>query len=159
MMKILLPVDGTELSLHETRFALQLLREGLKGSFVLVNVQEPASFYEMVTADSPELIEGAALEAGEDMMAPSARLLADAGVTYETAVVQGDPAQAMVELIEERHCDMVVMGSRALGLVRTALEGSTSSKLVQDSPVPVLLVKPPEVEDYDIEEQDGPEEA
>ena len=43
--------------------------------------------------------------------------------------------------------------------VRTALEGSTSSKLVQDSPVPVLLVKPPEVEDYDIEEQDGPEEA
>ena len=62
-MKILLPVDGTELSLHETRFALQLLREGLKASFVLANVQEPASFYEMVTADSPELIEGAALRA------------------------------------------------------------------------------------------------
>ena len=144
MMKILLPVDGTELSLHETRFALQLLREGLKGSFVLVNVQEPASFYEMVTADSPELIEGAALEAGEDLMAPSARLLADAGVTYETAVVQGDPAQAMVELIEERHCDMVVMGSRALGPIRRWLEGgSVSQRLVQTSPVPVVLVPPP----------------
>ncbi len=144
MMKILLPVDGTELSLHETRFALQLLRQGLKGSFVLVNVQEPASFYEMVTADSPELIEGAALEAGEDLMAPSARLLADAGVTYETAVVQGDPAQAMVELIEERHCDMVVMGSRALGPIRRWLEGgSVSQRLVQTSPVPVVLVPPP----------------
>ncbi len=144
MMKILLPVDGTELSLHETRFALQLLREGLKGSFVLVNVQEPASFYEMVTADSPELIEGAALEAGEDLMAPSARLLADAGVAYETAVVQGDPAQAMVELIEERHCDMVVMGSRALGPIRRWLEGgSVSQRLVQTSPVPVVLVPPP----------------
>ena len=144
MMKILLPVDGTELSLHETRFALQLLREGLKASFVLVNVQEPASFYEMVTADSPELIEGAALEAGEDLMAPSARLLADAGVTYETAVVQGDPAQAMVELIEERHCDMVVMGSRALGPIRRWLEGgSVSQRLVQTSPVPVVLVPPP----------------
>lgn len=143
MMKILLPVDGTELSLHETRFALQLLRQGLKGSFVLVNVQEPASFYEMVTADSPELIEGAALEAGEDLMAPSARLLADAGVTYETAVVQGDPAQAMVELIEERHCDMVVMGSRALGPIRRWLEGgSVSQRLVQTSPVPVVLVPP-----------------
>ena len=144
MMKILLPVDGTELSLHETRFALQLLREGLKGSFVLVNVQEPASFYEMVTADSPELIEGAALEAGEDLMAPSARLLADAGVAYETAVVQGDPAQAMVELIEQHHCDMVVMGSRALGPIRRMLEGgSVSQRLVQSSPVPVLLVPPP----------------
>ena len=148
MMKILLPVDGTELSLHETRFALQLLREGLKASFVLVNVQEPASFYEMVTADSPELIEGAALEAGEDLMAPSARLLADAGVTYETAVVQGDPAQAMVELIEERHCDMVVMGSRALGPIRRWLEGgSVSQRLVQTSPVPVVLVPPPVVDE------------
>ena len=143
-MKILLPVDGTELSLHETRFALQLLREGLKASFVLVNVQEPASFYEMVTADSPELIEGAALEAGEDLMAPSARLLTDACVAYESAVVQGDPAQAMVELIEQHHCDMVVMGSRALGPIRRMLEGgSVSQRLVQSSPVPVLLVPPP----------------
>ena len=148
MMKILLPVDGTELSLHETRFALQLLREGLKGSFVLVNVQEPASFYEMVTAANPELIEGAALEAGEDLMAPSARLLAEAGVPHETAVVQGDPAQAMVELIEERHCDMVVMGSRALGPIRRWLEGgSVSQRLVQTSPVPVVLVPPPVVDE------------
>lgn len=144
-MKILLPVDGTELSLHETRFALQLLRQGLQASFVLANVQEPASFYEMVTASSPELIEGAAMEAGEDLMEPSARLLRDAGVPFETAVVQGDPAQAMLELIEQFGCDMVVMGSRALGPVRRWLEGgSTSQRLVQNSPVPVLLVTPPE---------------
>ena len=144
-MKILLPVDGTELSLHETRFALQLMREGLKASVLLVNVQEPASFYEMVTADSPELIEGAALEAGEDLIAPSAELLRAAGVAFETAIVQGDPAQAMLELIEEHHCDMVVMGSRALGPIRRWLDGgSTSQRLVQSSPVPVLLVTPPE---------------
>lgn len=144
-MKILLPVDGTELSLHETRFALQLLREGLKASFVLVNVQEPASFYEIVTADSPELIDGAALDAGEDLMEPSARLLREAGVAFQTAVVQGEPAQAMLELIETHQCDMVVMGSRALGPVRRWLEGgSISQKLVQSSPVPVLLVTPPD---------------
>ena len=144
-MKILLPVDGTELSLHETRFALQLLREGLRASFVLVNVQEPASFYEIVTADSPELIEGAALDAGEDLMEPSARLLREADVRFETAVVQGDPAQAMLELIETHQCDMVVMGSRALGPLRRWLEGgSVSQRLVQSSPVPVLLVTPPE---------------
>ena len=36
-MKILLPVDGTDLSLHETRFALQLVREGLKaGDHIVV---------------------------------------------------------------------------------------------------------------------------
>lgn len=143
-MKILLPVDGTELSLHETRFALQLVRDGLTASFVLANVQEPASFYEIVTADMPELIEDAALEAGEDLIAPSAELLRAAGVTFETVIVQGDPAQAMLELIEEHRCDMVVMGSRALGPIRRWLEGgSTSQRLIQSSPVPVLLVTPP----------------
>lgn len=143
-MKILLPVDGTELSLHETRFALQLMREGLKSSVLLVNVQEPASFYEMITADTPELIEHAALEAGEDLIAPAAELLRAAGVAFESAIVQGDPAQAMLELIEEHHCDMVVMGTRALGPIRRMLEGgSTSRRLLDDAPVPVLLVKPP----------------
>ena len=143
-MKILLPVDGTELSLHETRFALQLLRAGLKASFVLANVQESATFYEIVTAQSPELIEGAALEAGEDLMAPAARLLDAEGVSYEAAVVSGDPAQAMLELIEIHRCDMVVMGSRALGPIRRMLEGgSVSQRLVHSSPVPVLLVTPP----------------
>ena len=44
-MKILLPVDGSGLSLHEVRFALRLVKDGLKASFVLANVQEPASFY------------------------------------------------------------------------------------------------------------------
>ena len=111
---------------------------------MLANVQEPASFYEIVTADHPQLIENAALEAGEDLIAPSALLLESAGVAYETAVISGDPAQAMLELIEIHGCDMVIMGSRALGVIRRALEGgSTSERLVQDSPVPVLLVKPP----------------
>ena len=143
-MKILLPVDGTELSLHETRFALRLVQDGLRASFVLVNVQEPASFYEIVTSQNPAMIENAALEAGEDLMAPSAQLLAEAGVAFETAVVTGDPAHAMLELIELRACDMVVMGSRALGPIRRMLEGgSTSRRLLDDAPVPVLLVKPP----------------
>ena len=138
-MKILLPVDGSDLSLHETRFALQLLREGLKASFVLANVQEPASFYEIVTADDPALIEDAALEAAEELMEPSARLLptvlADA---FE--VVNG-----MLDLIELHGCDMVLMGSRARGPLRRLVEGaSVSRRLIDDAPVPVLLVKPPQ---------------
>ena len=143
-MKILLPVDGTHLSLHEARFALQLMRNGLQAGLLLVNVQEPASFYELVTAREPELIEGAALEAGEDLLAATAALLRDAGVAFESVVAQGDPAQAILDLIGEHHCDMVVMGTRALGPIRRMLEGgSTSDRLVRNSPVPVLLVTPP----------------
>ena len=58
-MKILLPIDGTELALHEVRFALRLATEGLKASFLLANVQEPASFYEIVTAHDAAVLETA----------------------------------------------------------------------------------------------------
>ncbi|MGI9132565.1 MAG: universal stress protein, partial [Rhodoferax sp.] len=40
MMKILLPVDGSELSLEAVRFAVRLLLAGLAGEVVLANVQE-----------------------------------------------------------------------------------------------------------------------
>ena len=39
-MKILLPVDGSDASLDAVRHALQLIREGLRASLVLANVQE-----------------------------------------------------------------------------------------------------------------------
>ena len=143
-MKILLPVDGSDLSLHEVRFALRLVQEGLKASFVLANVQEPASFYEIITArNDAQMLENVQQEAGADTVAPSAGLLEAAGVPFDVVVLAGDPAPAMLELIEERSIDMVLMGSRALGAISSALEGSTSRKLVHDAPVPVLLVKAP----------------
>lgn len=145
MMKILLPVDGSELSLHETRFALRLVANGLRAHFVLANVQEPASFYELVTAgDKPNLIESAARAAGKDLMADSARLLREAGVPFDTAVITGDPATAVRELVALHDCAMVIMGQRALGPLRRLLESSTSRRLLSDTPVPVLLVKPPQ---------------
>jgi nucleotide-binding universal stress UspA family protein len=142
-MKILLPVDGTALSVHEVRFALRLVEEGLRAEFVLANVQEPATFFEVVTAKEPELIERAAQEAGEDMLDQPAQLLRNANMAFETAVLSGDPAQAMLDLIGTHEIEMVVMGTRALGWIREAIEGSTSRRLLQYSPVPVLLVKPP----------------
>ena len=143
-MKIILPIDGSELSLHEVRFALQLVGEGLRASFLLVNVQEPATLYEMVTAPDPEVLENVSHAAGEHALQPALALLHQAGIDYEVAVVTGDPANAVLELIEEHGCDMVVIGTRGMGLLRSALIGSVAQTLVHNAPVPVLLVKPPE---------------
>ncbi len=55
-MKILLPVDGSELSLKAVRLAVDLLRQGLSGTLVLANVQEPATLYEMVVAPDGEVL-------------------------------------------------------------------------------------------------------
>jgi len=143
-MKVLLPIDGSELSLHEVRFALRLVAQGLQASFLLVNVQEPASLYEIVTAPDPVVLESVSHAAGEHALQAAQALLSAAGVSFELAVVTGDPAHAVLELIEEYGCDMVVIGSHGVGLLRSALQGSVAQTLIHDSPVPVLLVKPPE---------------
>ena len=38
-MRILLPIDGSELALHEVRFAIRLVQDGLRADFLLTNVQ------------------------------------------------------------------------------------------------------------------------
>lgn len=145
-MNILLPIDGSELALHEVRFALRLAAEGLRARFLLVNVQPPANLYELVTAHDPDVLQAVSHEAGEHLLQPALDLLRAGGFEAEAVVVTGDPAQAVVDLIEETGCDLVVIGTRAMGLLRSALSGSVAQDLIHSSPVPLLLVKPPEAD-------------
>ena len=142
-MKILLPVDGSDLSLHEVRFAIRLVNEGLQAEFLLANVQEPATLYEMVTLPDPMALDNISHAAGEHVLQAAQALLQKAGIAHGTVVVTGDPAHALVDLVEEHQCDMVVMGSRGNGVLFSALQGSVSQAFVHASPVPVLLVKHP----------------
>ena len=87
MLKILIAVDGSELSLDVVHHALALVRQGLQATMVLANVQEPATLYELVTTRDPDLIAAASLEAGQHLMAPARALLDAAGVAYELSLI------------------------------------------------------------------------
>lgn len=147
MLKILIAVDGSELSLDGVHHALTLMRQGLKASVVLAHVQEPATLYELVTTRDPDLIAAASLEAGEHLMAPARALLDAAGIPYETDVGVGDVAHTLVDMIESSGCDMVVIGAKGQGAITSALLGSVSQEVAHASPVPVTIVKHAEVPD------------
>ena len=57
-MKILVPVDGSPLSLEAVRHAISLVKQGLRAELVLANVQSPASLYEIVVAHDPDVSAG-----------------------------------------------------------------------------------------------------
>lgn len=57
------------------------------------------------------------------------------------AVLTGQPAIAILEYAEEKRCDLIVMGSRGLGAIKEWMLGSVSHHVVQQSKVPVLIVK------------------
>lgn len=154
-MKILLPIDGSELSLHEVRFAIELVRHGLQARFLVANVQAPSTLYELVTAPDPQTRDNAAQAAGLHALEPALALLRRAGIDCEATVVSGDPAHAVLDLVERHGIEMVVIGTRAMGSLATALKGSTAQSVLHDAPVPVLLVKePPEPPAAELDAED-----
>lgn len=146
-MKILVPVDGSQLSLDALARALDLVRTGLRAELVLANVQEPTSLYELVTAPDPQTLDEVSEGAGLHLLAPAMAAADAAAATYTVTVGQGDPARTLIEIAERERCDLVVMGAHGHGAVRNALMGSVSHELVRLSPVPVMLVKHPEPDD------------
>ena len=135
-MKILLPVDGTSVSLYAVHHALQLRREGLSATFVLVNVQEPPSFYEVVVAHDPAVLDDVRRAAGSDLLATAEAILEGANAEWETEVAGGDPGHVLVDLIENYRCDAVIMGAGPQGRL-----GAVALAVLDHSPVPVTVVR------------------
>jgi len=68
-------------------------------------------------------------------------------IVDEIIVETGHPVERILYHIDHRPCDMVVMGSRGQGLLKEALLGSTSHRVLRRSPKPVLVVPLPSKED------------
>lgn len=145
-MKVLLPVDGSELSMEAVRLALRMRQDGLALTAVLANVQEPASLYEMLVAHDPDVIDQVSAQAGLHALQPAQALLDAAGVDYECEVAKGDPAHTLIDISERFGCDMVVMGARGASALRSAMLGSVSNEVLHASLVPVVIVKPADEE-------------
>lgn len=139
-MKILLPIDGSEAALDAVHHALRLVHAGLRASFVLANVQEPASLYEVVVAHDAAVIEQVSAAAAAHSLEAAQALLRVAGVVFETEVAVGDPGHALVEIAERFDCDLVVMGARGVGALRGGLLGSVANAVLHAAKVPVTIV-------------------
>lgn len=142
MLNILLAVDGSESSLAAVRHALRLVEGGLSASFVLANVQAPATVYEMLTAQDPEVLDKVSAGAGEHQLEAAAALLAAAGVPFEQEVASGEPGHVLAEMIERYAIDAVIMGAHRSGLTRSAVAGSAAQWLLAHTEVPVTVVRP-----------------
>ncbi|OYX58395.1 MAG: hypothetical protein B7Y96_06215 [Comamonadaceae bacterium 32-67-11] len=140
-MKWLIPVDGSELSFEAVAYAVRMAQAGLACELVLVNVQEPATFYELVTLHDAEAIERLAEAAGQDLLAAAEAQVRAAQLPYSTHVRMGEPVALLLEVLEEEGCDGVIMGSHGRGLLGRTLLGSVSQQMLQHAPVPVTFVK------------------
>ncbi|KXG75423.1 universal stress protein [Thermotalea metallivorans] len=61
--------------------------------------------------------------------------------TLSPMIKYGDPAQVIIETIEEEKPDLVVMGSKGLTGIQKVVIGSVSSKVLNHTEVPILIVR------------------
>jgi nucleotide-binding universal stress UspA family protein len=141
-MKLLVPIDGSVPAYLALEHALALARAGLQAELVLVNVQEPATLYEMVTLHDADALAQVAEAAGQDTLAPALEAAQAAGVPCQPVVVSGDVVPMLLEVLQDQGCDAVVLGAHGKDLVQRTLLGSVSQGLLARSPVPVTLVQP-----------------
>lgn len=61
----------------------------------------------------------------------------------EILVLRGNPSDKILEILEGKSCDLVVMGSHGYSALKEALMGGTARRVVRHSKVPVVLVPLP----------------
>ncbi len=140
-MKILIAVDGSGLALDAVHHGLQLHRDGLRAQFILVTVQPPTYLYERVLSPDADVLEHLSGTVGARALEAAEQLFVRADVAFESEVGFGDPAPALLEIVERRACQMIILGARGLGVMRAAVFGSVSLAVLQASKVPVTIVK------------------
>jgi nucleotide-binding universal stress UspA family protein len=65
---------------------------------------------------------------------------AELGLTLETEVLEGHPADQVLRAAERFHADLIVMGRRGRSAVGRWLLGSVSERVLRDAGCPALVV-------------------
>jgi nucleotide-binding universal stress UspA family protein len=80
-------------------------------------------------------------EAAESVLARAAGELEAQGLEADTHAREGDPAQVILEVAQEQHADLVVVGARGLTGFQRFLLGSVSSKLAHHAHCSLMIVR------------------
>ena len=139
---ILLPTDGSDLSLRGVKLGLDLARSCGAKIYALHVVPPFHTFTyvsEMIAATEATYMEGA-VERAERYLADVRDMAEKAGVPSEGSYVTSDfPSERIVEAAQNRHCDLIVMASHGWRGFTKLLLGSETQKVLLTSPVPVLV--------------------
>ena len=139
--KILVGCDFSPDSGQALKHALSLAQE-FQAELHLAHVIEPPTQPDLHKEDTPVSEEiqqdyrDLLIRKLREMVPAEARLWC----TPQTGLLEGQPYEEIVAYAESKNIDMIVLGVRGHGLVKTLFLGSTTDRVVRRSPCPVLSV-------------------
>lgn len=137
MKKILVPIDGSEWS---TR-ALLKARE-IAGAFLadvtILTVIDSIRYLDM---DYKFDVVRDGIDLSKQLLEQSKKMFEDYSGKVDTAHTTGDVAEEIIRFAENGGYDLIVMGSRGLGVFSRTILGSVSHKVIQHAKTTVMIVK------------------
>ena len=139
--KIVVAYDGSDHAKNAIRVASDIAK-AFGSKVYVVEVVDTAAMLGMGLAPIPAEIINQIYEKARRDVNEGQELAKSLGVTdVEGQVLEGDPATSIIEFASKNGADLIVTGSRGLSTFKRVLLGSVSSKIVQESRIPVLVVK------------------
>jgi nucleotide-binding universal stress UspA family protein len=140
---IVVGIDGSDTADEAVRQATVLARS-VGARIELVSAYEPVSDARLresiaVPRDLHWIINPRADV--EAMLEAAAALVREAGVEVEVFARQGDPADAILDVAEERGSDLVVVGNKGMTGAKRFLLGSVPNKISHHAPCSVLIIR------------------
>jgi nucleotide-binding universal stress UspA family protein len=141
---IVVGTDGSDTATQAVRQAVDLA--GAVGAALeIVSAYEPVPSQRLreERREAPEDLQWA-ISPREDVeatLAAAAELARSAGVTVNTYSRQGDPADAILDVAEERGADLIVVGNKGMTGAKRFLLGSVPNKVSHHAPCSVLIIR------------------
>ncbi len=141
---IVVGTDGSDTATQAVRQAVDLA--GAVGAKLeLVSAYAPVSQQRLSEErrQAPEDLQWA-INPREDVdttLEAAASVARDAGVDVEVFPRQGDPADAILDVAEERDADLIIVGNKGMTGAKRFLLGSVPNKVSHHAPCSVLIIR------------------
>ncbi|MGB3953296.1 MAG: universal stress protein, partial [Solirubrobacterales bacterium] len=141
---IIVGTDGSDTASQAVVQAGELA-EKLGASLVIVSAFDPVpeGRLKKERVEAPADVEWAINEREDvdSMLSQISAPLLERGVEVRTAARQGNPADAILDVAEEEHADLIVVGNKGMAGARRFLLGSVPNKISHHAPCSVLIVR------------------
>ncbi len=146
LRKILVALDGSRFSEAIIPYVEQLAK-GMGSEVVLLRVIEPSKLPQLAAYIDKEKYE-------KDFMAKLEReaarylvkkktALASKGVKVNSELLEGKPVDTMLQYVEDKSVNLIALTTHGFSGITKWAYGSVASRIIEGSPKPILLVRPP----------------
>ena len=141
---IVVGTDGSETAKEAVRQATQLASR-LGASIYVVSAYEPVPEGRLreERQEVPEDLQWM-VNPREDVastLEEAGEALDEAGVDVETHAREGDPADAILDVAEEKNADLIVVGNKGMTGAKRFLLGSVPNKVSHHAPCSVMIIR------------------